>query len=380
MTPYWATADGRTVRVYRGHAADVLDRLRPQFAHCCVTSPPYWGLRDYKTGSADEIGSERTPEEYVEKMVNVFRSVRRVLRDDGTLWLNLGDAYNSPGENRQGKSSKTLDGGESRSLHMPVRSANHSHRVGGTASLKKGNLVGIPWRVALAMQADGWVLRQEIIWHKPNPMPDSMKNRCTKSHEQIFLFAKKGGYYYDNEAIKEESVGLDRVKKEKSKGMAGVRPHKHGDEFGHKGALGGQHGTRPETANKRSVWTVPTFSYPGAHYATFPPKLIEPCVLAGTSEKGCCPDCGAPWERVMKETGKLIRWQPRCTCRNPKVIPCTVLDPFLGSGTTCEVAIKHGRRSVGVELSEKYVERNVVPRVCTAIQKYRPTRLDLIPD
>ena len=221
---------------------ETLSSLEEKSVNTCVTSPPYWGLRDY--GTDDQLGLEKTPEKFVENLVNVFREVRRVLRDDGTVWLNLGDSY-----------------------------------------LANKQLSGIPWRVAFALQADGWYLRQDIIWSKPNPMPESVTDRCTKAHEYIFLLSKSPKYYYDNEAIKEESQ-LDAS----------------------------------ETKNKRSVWSVSPVAYKEAHFATYPPELIKPCILAG------CPEGG------------------------------TVLDPFGGSGTTAQVSNNLNRNAILCELNPEYVE------------------------
>jgi DNA modification methylase len=265
-----------------------------------VTSPPYFGLRDY--GHDGQIGLEPTPEDFVAAMVAVFREVRRVLRDDGTVWLNLGDSYNSGASGGLGGS--TLGGGQS---NQAV--SNRSGR-GVVNSLKPKDLIGIPWRVAFALQADGWYLRQDIIWHKPNPMPESVKDRCTKAHEYIFLLSKSPKYYYDNESIK-VPVKQDWGTRNRKDGKyhnegTGLQPHS-GLEKSY------------EKANKRSVWTVTTKPYKGAHFATFPSTLIEPCILAGSR----------PGD--------------------------TVLDPFGGSGTTGAVAVKHGRSAILIELNPDYI-------------------------
>ena len=315
---------------------------------CCVTSPPYWGLRDYGTakwedgdpkcehkrdhfgsnpsekqlsnsGSAEgharlvystvcgkcgakrvdsQLGLEETPEEYVDKMVLVFREVRRVLRNDGTLWLNLGDSY-------AGNNSRASNNGRA-GFGIPREGV--FERTG--AGLKSKDLVGIPWRVAFALQADGWYLRQDIIWHKPNPMPESVTDRCTKAHEYIFLLTKSARYYYDAGAIAEASSGL-----------TGGRFGAGGEEVGRLR----QDAARPRpvddgTRNKRSVWTVTTKPFRGAHFATFPPDLIEPCILAGSAAD------------------------------------TLVLDPFSGAGTTGVVAMRHGRRYIGIELNADYLE------------------------
>lgn len=257
-----------------------MQSLKEKSINCCVTSPPYFGLRDYDVDG--QIGLEQTPEEYVAKMVEVFREVRRVLRDDGTLWLNIGDSYaggNTSGRWREG--SARADGNVRGDGATSRRNRNGN---GAVAGIKPKELIGIPWMLAFALRADGWYLRQEIIWHKPNPMPESVKDRCTKAHEQIFLLTKSPRYYFDSEAMKE--VAVDGT------------------------------GSR----NRRSVWSVATRPYKGAHFATFPPALIEPCILAG------CPVDGV------------------------------VLDPFGGSGTTAGVAIKNGRRAILCELNPDYAE------------------------
>lgn len=313
--------------------ADVLDglaQLDDGSVQTCVTSPPYWGLRDYGTGEweggdaecdhkqgrngsgrADgivddraqrnrdgvaaltsrvcakcgarrvdrQLGLERTPREYVERMVGVFREVRRVLKDDGTLWLNLGDSYAS--------------------LAL------------ASSAIKHKDIVGIPWRVAFALQADGWYLRQDIIWHKPNPMPESVRDRCTKAHEYIFLLSKQARYYWDQGAVKENTNSDPDIRSRAS-------------TFKKVGNVGGHHCGAEVLCilgrNKRSVWTVATQPFSEAHFAVFPPKLIEPCILAG------CPAGGI------------------------------VLDPFCGSGTTGMVALRHGRRFIGIELNAEYVD------------------------
>ena len=310
-----------TVRILVGDCLKVLKTLPGESVNCCVTSPPYWGLRDY--GVAGQLGLEPTPQEYVEKLVAVFREVRRVLRDDGTLWLNLGDSYATGQKGGGGKASSTLTGGKRDSSGViigktmptmtPVR-LNHG--------LKPKDLVGIPWRVAFALQADGWYLRQDIIWAKPNPMPESVRDRCTKSHEYLFLLAKSEKYYCDMDAIAEPFA-------DERNGNPGTYNWKQGagDVAGggpnslHKGdgKVEGWNIDGTKTGrNKRSVWTVATQPFKEAHFATFPPKLIEPCILAG------CPVGG------------------------------TVLDPFGGSGRTGQVAEALGRKWLLIELNSDY--------------------------
>ena len=288
-----------------GDVREKLKELPDRSVHCVVTSPPYWGLRDY--GEDGQIGMEDTPEEFVANLVNVFREVWRVLRDDGTLWLNLGDSYAGSGKGRN------PDG----TVHVSAMIAKQGSSAGTVMGNVKGglvpdglkpkDLVGIPWRVAFALQAEGWYLRQDIIWHKPNPMPESVTDRCTKSHEYIFLLSKSRQYYFDNEAIKEPAkyAGDDR----------GSRTDNRRGTI-----MNSISGITTETRNKRDVWTVTTRPFKGAHFATFPPQLIEPCILAG------CPPDG------------------------------TVLDPFFGAGTTGLVAQQYGRNWIGCELNPVYAE------------------------
>lgn len=268
-------------------------------ARMCVTSPPYYGLRDYG-GEDKQIGLEETPEEYIDNLVGVFSTVRDCLTDDGTLWLNIGDSYAGSGK------------GPSKSLNQEHHHLEHKHSKIVPQGMKPKDLIGIPWMLAFALRADGWYLRQDIIWHKPNPMPESVKDRCTKAHEYIFLLSKNKKYYYNHEAIKEEAVG------ERWGGNKPIDMNNTKDEENQFNGL-----TRPrkmlyETRNKRSVWTVTPKSYKGAHFAVYPPELIEPCILAGSEE------------------GDII------------------LDPFMGSGTTAMVAKTHGRDYIGCELHEEY--------------------------
>lgn len=389
------------VTIHLGDCRKILRGLPANSVHCCVTSPPYFGLRDY--GCDGQIGLESTPAEFVAQMVAVFREVRRVLRDDGVLWLNLGDSYNGiggPGKQNGGPIGPTA----ARAIEN-----NKGVRIRG---LKPKDLIGIPWMVAFALRSDGWWLRQEIIWHKPNPMPESVTDRCTKSHEQIFLLAKSERYYFDNQAIQESSItgddrrpygsqgawdidGRDAAKRPNGKPRtAGNKSHKYVDEY--ESSETEEHRTKAglmkvadvpwEKRNKRSVWTVSTKPYGGAHFAVFPPDLIEPCILAGTSEHGCCPDCGTPWRRVIEKdrqatrpgkdtkttgdsmtdgnrdpqrhvtTTKTIGWEAGCECGNANQVPCVVLDPFTGSGTTAEVARKNGCHFVGCELNPEYLK------------------------
>lgn len=268
------------VKIFVGDCCQSLDSLPEKSIHSCITSPPYFGLRDY--GIKGQIGLENTPELFVESMVNVFRKVKRVLRDDGTLWLNLGDSYYNY---RPGKGQSVIK----QTFHKTKRDTPEicPRRANKLVGLKEKDLIGIPWRVALALQADGWYLRQDIIWNKPNPMPESVQDRCTKSHEYIFLLSKSPKYYFDSKSILEPVADITQ---------------------------------KNEKRNKRSVWTVATKPFKDAHFATFPPSLIEPCVLAG------CPVNG------------------------------TVLDPFGGAGTTGVVAITNNRSAILCELNPEYAK------------------------
>ncbi len=358
--------------------------LVDQSVHCCVTSPPYFGLRDY--GVSGQIGLERTIEAYVAAMVAVFQEVKRVLRDDATLWLNLGDSYfGGKGHNGSSKARRTAtergytqSGGtvlmDTRPLDLP--------QVG----LKPKDLCMIPARMALALQADGWYLRSDIIWAKPNCMPESVQDRCTRSHEHIFMLSKQPKYYYDALAIAEPSTNQSGAaanfkRKTKDHLLPNQQAVQHRLERESTIATG--------VRNKRDVWTVSTANCKEVHFATFPPKLITPCVLAGTSAWGVCPVCGAPWTRVTGDgEARLVRWAPgpdkhteaiggqgktsamltgiirdkltlgwraTCDCGAGEPVPAIVLDPFVGSGTTGIVAIRNGRRFIGVDLSYSYL-------------------------
>jgi len=295
--------------------ADVLDglaQLPDASVHCCVTSPPYWGLRDY--GDEGQLGLEPTPEAYVENMVHVFREVRRVLRDDGTLWLNLGDSYVSNPASSNRAHGFNRRSGKSNPSDAPANAVN---AIGGRASgLKPKDLVGIPWRVAFALQADGWWLRSDIIWAKPNPMPESVRDRPTKAHEYIFLLSKCDRYFYDAEAISEpaETAGMIGGFTSYQADGANVKPT--GNQIPERG----RNYVRPSTRNRRTVWTIATRAFPEAHFAVFPPDLPEICIKAG------CPKGG------------------------------TVLDPFAGAGTTLMVALRLGRSAIGIELNPEYAE------------------------
>jgi len=452
-------------KIIQGDVLDVLRQLPAGIIQTMITSPPYWGLRDYgtadwqggdekcdhkknvafsdkalakstigkaaNTGHAQEpfkercskcgairidsqLGLEKSPEIYVEKMVAIFREVWRVLRDDGTVWLNLGDSYNGGGSGRD-KDPK----------YKQYMSFTLTTNVGSTTmprvniddTLKPKDLCGIPWRVALALQSDGWYLRSDIIWAKGNPMPESCTDRPTKSHEYLFLLTKSAKYYYDNEAIREEGAGrLDRG--HEVRGRIGKQGWK------------GESLDESSGRNRRSVWTLPTQSFDGeyctncngyftgssknligivkviengeeitkricptcqstecwvAHFATFPEALVEPCIMAGTSERGACPECGKCWVRVVERekgnsiescqayqgdanpnrgaeiyrptiSSKTIGWRPSCNCNAGEPVPSLVGDIFMGSGTVALVALRANRRFTGIELSQDYID------------------------
>jgi DNA modification methylase len=373
-------------QILEGDCSIRLRELAAGSVQCVVTSPPYWGLRDY--GIPGQLGLESTPEEYITKMVEVFREVRRVLRDDGTVWLNMGDCY--AGSTPVGEAIH--DYKSTRNLRMAERGTvetkgTHTGRP-AVAGLKVKDLVGLPWRLAFALQADGWYLRSDIIWAKPNPMPESVTDRPTKAHEYVFLLTKSARYFYDADAVREPHIAGTH-----SRGNGGQKRGLDGD-FRKSGAgakVGGWNELppteNPAGRNLRSVWNIPTEPFPEAHFATFPKKLVEPCIKAGTSEKGCCPECGAAWLRnvavdqvpdngggtasrkIQKASlvgggegwfGKRTRriaettgWTPTCS-HTIDPIPCTVLDPFAGSGTTGVVALRLGRSFIGIELSPEY--------------------------
>jgi DNA modification methylase len=296
-------------KIHLGDNREILKSLPSESVHTCVTSPPYFGLRDY--GMDAQIGLEATPEGFVQELVSLFRELKRILRNDGTLWLNLGDSYASGPKNRtleQATASSTMAGtlaGQSTCLKQ------HNKITGG---LKAKDLIGIPWRVAFALQADGWYLRQDIIWHKPNPIPESVTDRCTKSHEYIFLLSKSDRYYFDSEAIKEPVAAstISRLSQSIETQAGSIRVP--GKTNGTMKAVGSG-----DVRNKRSIWTVTTKPFKGAHFATYPEDLIVPCILAGAPEDGI------------------------------------VLDPFMGAGTTAVAALKQNRNYIGCELNPAYL-------------------------
>ena len=460
--PYWSEPGAL---LYLGDVREQLRLMPARSVQCVVTSPPYWGLRDYaETAKFDEeveavawatnrtthcnihqncggtvrfinkgasrvdvrdddskvvgyvwvgrvgceslwpngqwhsLGAESSPDCgtcgkaqcgacFVCAMVSVFREVWRVLRDDGTLWLNLGDTYGQPAR----------WGGK---LDVPCKQqtnvGTHSQHTKSNpeTNLADGNLVGIPWRVSLAIQADGWVLRNDIIWYSPNKMPESVTDRCSKSHEYIFLLTKGMDYYYDAVAIQDDAKSAGRIP-----------GGNHKVDTSRNDADRDMSIPVQPLANKRDVWVVPSTGYPGAHFATFSPRLITPCILAGTSEHGCCAECGRSYERVTvtdraesrtdgaggngfgsrdtlaahaagaeskpnwrQPTGtSTLGWRKVCGCRTDEVVPCVVLDPFVGSGTTVATSLQLGRFGVGIDLSEVYLKDHAIPRSSAAL-------------
>lgn len=300
-------------KLYLGDALEILKTVPDNLMNCCVTSPPYWNLRDY--GIDEQLGREKTPEEYVQNLVKIFREVKRILRKDGTTWLNLGDTYyrtSVRGGNKEGKNN----------FSHYTKANKGSYKRPKVKNLKPKDLCGIPWMVAFALRADGWYLRQDIIWSKPNPMPESVTDRCTKSHEYIFLLSKSAKYYYNAEAIKEDSIDTESYKGRKFRGpkaivYAGARPFSNPNTIdkGNKA-----NGKIYEKRNKHSVWTVTTKPYSEVHFAVYPQKLIEDCIKAG------CPEGGI------------------------------VLDPFAGTNTTGIVARKQNKNFISIELNPAYIK------------------------
>ena len=373
-----------TISLLTGDVRDVLPTLADASVHCVVTSPPYYALRSYLDASHPdkhrELGSEPTPDAYIAAMVAVFREVKRVLRPDGTVWCNLGDSYagGAGGRGDSGNAIAAADGWHTTSTkHDGVRLP----RAGG----KPKDLLLMPARLALALQADGWWVRSDIIWAKPNPMPESCTDRPTSAHEHVFLLTKRARYYYDSDAVREPHAEPERGKGEAERNNWSV-----GCSRGSKPMV---REYNPAGRSCRNVWTIATHAYPAAHFATYPPELAERCIRAGTSERGCCAACGAPWVRQLEMTeayrallasGKAWRdnsgkpdaftnrqpsdhpanvpqkhnttgWSPSCT-HDADVVPCTVLDPFSGAGTTLLVADRLQRHAIGIDLNASYAD------------------------
>lgn len=398
-----------------GEAIKRLKELPDESVHCVVTSPPYWNLRNYE-GHPEQLGLEKTPSEYINKLVNILEEVRRVLRKDGVLWLVISDTFISSG----------------RGHHTPKQRSNKGTEgikdicVKPTEDLKPKDMAAVPWKVAIALQEKGWWLRSDVveevelycpcgcghvleeriwrysqdrdlIWRKINPMPSSATDRPTKNHEYIFLLSKSKNYFYDHyavmEPVSESTVGRKPVDFGGEKGR-NYTPSKEDPNYRGGKEQWGRTFDYTESCkygrNKRSVWTTSLYGYKEAHFATYPPSLITPCVLAGTSARGCCPKCGAPWKRIVKKENpiicswapgsrkrhleskgrhgatsafntdtifesKAVGWEPTCGCGEDP-IPCTVLDPFSGSGTTGEVALKHNRSYIGIDLVPEYIK------------------------
>lgn len=435
------------ITIMIGDVREQLRKLESDSIHCVVTSPPYWGLRDY--GVDGQIGLESSPAEFISVMVDVFEEVRRVLRADGTCWINMGDSYatgagkvgNHPGGGQQGEAWRGARGGHEGKYQYSVGARGtgaltQPNRM-PQPGLKPKDLCMMPHRLAIALQDAGWWVRQDIVWSKPNPMPESVTDRCTKAHEYIFLLTKSARYYYDADAIRDECVkgacgsefhtgktgehqlgrastkprgvgfghgtdaadrGRGRVGKGNAKTFRGGGVYTQGQAFNN--AVEGEresHGNMPNESglrNKRSVWTMATHSFSEAHFATFPPELPETCIKAGTSEKGCCPTCGAQWVRMTESAftshdgktgtkydkestaGRLARlrqaareqgreytgakatlgWKKACDCQELKPVPSKVIDPFFGAGTTGLVADRLQRDCIGIELNKDYAE------------------------
>jgi DNA modification methylase len=438
MNPYYS-APG--VRIYHGSSLDVLRSLPENSVHCVVTSPPYWGLRDYGTApqvwggdpecvhewqteryytektagrsSIDafsepgqdnaerlkagrwrqddtcakccawrgSLGLEPTPDLFVAHLVDIFRDVRRVLRADGTLWLNMGDSYaGEPRGNDVGLDKSTLSRSKGNLASVTSKAARKDFLAAG---LKRKDLVGIPWMLAFALRADGWYLRSDVIWSKLNCMPEAVTDRPTKTHEYVFLLAKSPRYFYDAFSIRETSIDVEGGKRRYGYAFSGRPNLIMPDGNKQQTAMEGMRefsGTR----NRRTVWTIASTPFQGAHFATFPPALVKPMVLAGTSAGGVCAECGAPYVRLIESTGHKNRrvpscspmpnkptktasrdwapatvattnWQPTCDHAG-KTVPATVMDIFHGAGTTGMVAQQMGRHYIGIELKEDYIK------------------------
>ena len=425
---FWTTSDKSFIKIYQGDVLSVLKKLPGRSVQCCVTSPPYWGLRSYLKDDHEhkhlELGSELIPDClgwargvncaeqdwenacYICRMVLVFRELRRVLRDDGTFWLNMGDTYGHGTANGGVfERGRKYNGNPEHSAGEQRWAEGHQYDIKTQTGLKPGNLLGMPWRLALALQADGWILRSDIPWIKRSPMPESVTNRLAKALEYVFLFAKEQKYYFDMVAIK-------KVSGDKQGRVTSGEGHSYSIQEGRLlNSNDKEYGCPPGGRNFRNadLWyqsvdtphgltgideelvglDIVSEAYPGAHFATFPSKLIEPLIKAGTSEKGCCSVCHSPQSRVVEKKVltrnepnsiaeiKTLGWKPTCNCGG-SIVPCVVLDPFLGSGTTSCVAASLGRASIGIELSVEYLRNNAIPRIEGSLIE-RPAMSHLIP-
>jgi DNA modification methylase len=385
-------------KIICGDCLEVMAAWPDDFIDCVVTSPPYWGLRDY--GIEGQLGLEKTPEEYLTKMVAVFREVRLVLKKTGTLWLNMGDSYANTGVKDPSKVGGFIGERIRKKLagQNPNDSCQDSRPKQIPPGLKPKDLCMMPHRLAMALQKDGWWIRSDIVWAKPNPMPESVTDRPTKSHEYIFLCTKSAKYFYDADVIREESVPDPRDKLwDTARTGKGFSDHKHDAERGRMQSKTQDEGwtrmSNPAGRNKRSVWTVATAPYSEAHFATFPPKLIEPCILAGCPE-WVCKKCGKAKERIIEASGGSIGkgWHDHendqslgqratdpkskgghgykvettgwtdCGC-NAGFDGGIVFDPFMGSGTTAVVAYENRRHYLGIELNQEYIDLNRIDKI-----------------
>ncbi len=367
------------IRLLAGDCRDVLATLPAESVQCVVTSPPYYALRSYldveHPDKHREIGSEATPDEYLATMVGVFREVRRVLRRDGTCWVNMGDSYaaSSYGSGGGWAKAPAVDGimRNNRSLMDQPFKVDHG--------LKPKDLLLMPARLALALQADGWWVRSDIIWHKPNPMPESCTDRPTSAHEHVFLLTRSSRYYYDAAAIAEPSA----YPEDDRKARQSVDDYQTRAVGGRIATINPLNSRTYPTRACRNVWSIATSPYPNAHFATYPAELAERCIKAGTSERGCCAACGKPWVRVTEQelhrppaggtqgtkgvdgawfplprqkVSTTTGWAPGCQCGTTETRPCVVLDPFIGAGTTALVADRLQRDCIGVDLNVDYTE------------------------
>ena len=377
----WPCECGDRCALLEGCCLDTLAKLEPQSVHCCVTSPPYYALRDY--GVDGQIGLEETLDEYIAKMVDVFRGVWRVLRDDGCLWLNIADSYASGGKG----------GGGSYMQERGDGSWQHRSKANGwrqEAGYKPKDMLGVPWQLAFALRADGWFLRDAVIWHKPSPMPSSQRDRCTNAYEFVFQLTKRGRYFFDMEAVKTKASRqwwLEPLERPADRGETKAQP-----------AIANN---APSNSNPRNVWRIASEGYSEAHFATFPSALPAKCIKASTSEYGCCAACGAPWKRIVSKERVPTRpgtntktdsktwdvssiptpdgwdkanvignrdpkrhttetrttgWEPTCDCECEERQPAVVLDPFSGAATTGIACRQLGRHYIGLELNPEYLE------------------------